>query len=108
QPCSAGQSPGKDGSCTPLTSAKAAASPSCPSGQTWDGNQCAMAGAPATVDGSSIQTNCTGPTANAQNVIMRLRAARVRKNAACGQNSAGTDCQEAEAQYNSTFSEYQA
>jgi len=117
QQCPPGQSAGKDGSCAPPPSAKATAPQSCPSGQVWSGNQCVMGvmtGAQQcqpgqTRIGSSCQTtDCATPTASAQNVIARLRNARQRRDDDCRQNSTMQDCQEATAQYNSVFSEYQA
>ena len=108
QPCPGGQTPGKDGSCeAPATqSGGATITPQqCVAGQGWDGHQCVTAGAEQTV---VAPTDCTVSTANAQNVILRLSAARSRKNAACGQNATGKQCRETEAQYNLTLVEYQA
>ena len=113
QQCPAGESAGKDGSCAPPPTTKATAAQSCPGGQVWNGNQCLTVGAQQcqpgqTRIGASCQaTDCATPTASAQNVIMRLRSARQRKEA-CRQNSTTQECQEAETQYNSVYNEYQA
>jgi len=122
QPCPAGESRAKDGSCVPGTSAKPVAPPPgsrpviqqlCAAGQVWNGTQCQLVGAQACTAGqlmvgASCQTDCTIATAGAQSIIVRLRSARQEKDEACLQNPAGKECQIAEADYDLTLSEYRS
>jgi len=120
QPCPAGQSEGKDGSCGPAPSARTvAAQPGartvvrqpCAVGQVWNGTQCQVVGAqqcPAgqSMVGTSCQADCTLPTASAQNIIVELRSARQGKDEACLHNPIGKECREAEADYDLRLNEY--
>ncbi|HTF43997.1 MAG TPA: hypothetical protein VK641_08870, partial [Terriglobales bacterium] len=108
QKCPVGQSGSKDGSCTaPAVQAgrKAVDPQSCPAGQNWNGTQCAAIGAQQSGVGGS-QLECTVATAGSQDVIARLRIAKMGKNEACG-SSSNDDCQIMESRYNSVLSEYQ-
>jgi hypothetical protein len=107
QTCPAGESVGKDGSCTASAvqaGAKAVDLQSCPAGQNWNGTQCAAIGAQQSGVGGS-QMECTVATAASQDVIARLRIAKMGKNQACDSSSTD-DCQIMESRYNSVLSEY--
>jgi hypothetical protein len=56
--------------------------------------------------GASCQADCTLPTGSAQNFIVELRSARLRKSDVCTQNPTGRDCQEAEGRYDLMLNEY--
>ena len=117
--CAPGQSPGKYNSCVSATLAKGAIAPSktsavpqaCPSGQIWNGIQCAPVGAQQCLPGQtgagpSCQTNCAIATAGAQNYIELLRMARQEKDQACSRNPTQQECQQAESTYNIRLNEY--
>jgi hypothetical protein len=117
--CAPGQSPGKDNLCISATLAKGAIAPSktsaiplaCPTGQIWNGTQCALVGAQQCLPGQigagpSCQTNCTIATAGAQNYIELLRMARQEKDQACTRNPTQQECQQAESTYNIRLNEY--
>jgi len=111
QPCPAGGSRGKDGSCTAPPGTRTVVQQPCPAGQVWGGTQCLIVGAQQCLPGqsrvgTSCQADCAIPTASAQNVIVQLRSARLRKNDICLQNPTGKECQEAEAHYDLMLNEY--
>ena len=111
QPCPAGGSKGKDGSCTAPPGTRTVVQQPCPAGQVWSGTQCLIVGAQQCLPGqsrvgTSCQADCAIPTASAQNVIVQLRSARLRKNDICLQNPTGKECQEAEAHYDLMLNEY--
>jgi hypothetical protein len=130
QPCPAGQSEGKDGSCAAPhvakngvvknakvggSSARNAVQQPCPGGQVWNGAQCAVAGLQPCLPGQSgvgtschEQPECTIATATAQNYIVQLRSARQKKDEACLGTPTAQGCQEAETHYNVTLNEYRS
>src|SRR6267143_2494464 len=111
QPCPEGRSKGKDGSCAPPPGPRTVVQQPCAAGQVWGGTQCLIVGAQQCLPGqsrvgTSCQADCAIPTAGAQNVIVQLRSARLRKNDICLQNPTGKECQEAEAHYDLMLNEY--
>jgi hypothetical protein len=111
QPCPAGGSKAKDGSCTAPPGTRTVVQQPCPAGQVWGGTQCLSVGAQQCLPGqsrigTSCQADCAIPSASAQNVIVQLRSARLRKNDICLQNPTGKECQEAETHYDLMLNEY--
>jgi hypothetical protein len=82
----------------------------CPAGKRWNGILCAYDSCPAgerrVGAGDTCRADCTTDSARAQDVIMRLRTARIEKDDACRQDPYGLPCQQAEASYSSLLNEY--
>ena len=82
----------------------------CPAGKRWNGVQCVYDSCPAGETrlgvGDACRTDCTTAHARSQDVIMRLRNARIEKDDACRQDPTGLPCQRAEAGYSSMLNEY--
>jgi hypothetical protein len=82
----------------------------CPAGKRWNGIQCVYDSCPAgqrrVGAGDTCRADCTTENARAQDVIMRLRNARIEKDDACRQDPYGMRCQGAEASYSSLLNEY--
>jgi len=121
QPCPVGQSAGKNGSCVAVPSVRTAAPPPaartvvqqpCAAGQVWNGIQCQIIGAQQCLPGQSrvgaICQDCAISTGSALGIIERVRSARQSKDQICLKNSTGMECQQAEADYDLTLSEYRS
>jgi hypothetical protein len=119
QDCPRAQTKAKDGSCVAVKNSNvpgaggttSVTQQSCPAGQTWNGAQCVTVGVqqclPNQTKVGTTCLDCSATTGGAQNIIMELRNARSNKDEVCRKNPTGLECQQAEAQYNLTFTEYE-
>jgi hypothetical protein len=119
QDCPRAQTKAKDGSCVAVKNSNvpgaggttSVTQQSCPAGQTWNGAQCVTVGVqqclPNQTKVGTTCLDCSATTGGAQNIIMELRNARSNKDEVCRKNPTGLECQQAEAHYNLTFTEYE-